>query len=54
VGSGVGATFDFEVVGYDQTIFDVNSMQFIAPVDMFNPSEANDKYLVFPKQNILV
>ena len=54
VGTGVGATFNFEVVGYDQTIFDVNSMQFIAPVDMFNPSEANDKYLVFPKQNILV
>jgi hypothetical protein len=54
VGTGVGATFDFEVVGYDQTVFDFNSMQFIAPVDMFNPSEANDKYLVFPKQNILV
>ena len=41
------------VVG-DQTTFDENSMQFIAPVDMYTTSDALDKYLVFPKSNILV
>jgi len=41
------------VVG-DQTTFDENSMQFIAPVDMYTTSDALDKYLVFPKANILV
>lgn len=37
-----------------QTTFDQNSMQFIDPVDMYDPGETNDKYLVFPKSNILV
>ena len=37
-----------------QTTFDQNSMQFIEPVDMYNPGQINDKYLVFPKSNILV
>jgi hypothetical protein len=41
------------VVG-NQTTFDENSMQFIAPVDMYTTSDALDKYLVFPKANILV
>jgi hypothetical protein len=41
------------VVG-DQTTFDQDSMQFIDPVDMYDTSDALDKYLVFPKQNILV
>lgn len=41
------------VVG-DQTTFDHNSLQFIAPVDMYTTSDALDKYLVFPKANILV
>jgi len=41
------------VVG-DQTTFDQDSMQFIAPVDMYTTSTALDKYLVFPKANILV
>ena len=41
------------VVG-DQTTFDQDSMQFIAPVDMYTTSDALDKYLVFPKANILV
>jgi hypothetical protein len=42
------------------TIFDGNSLQFIAPVDMYsgdNSTTTNttqyDKYLVFPKINIL-
>ena len=41
------------VIG-DQTTFDQDSMQFIAPVDMYTTSDALDKYLVFPKANILV
>lgn len=41
------------VVG-NETTFDEGSMQFIAPVDMYTTSDALDKYLVFPKTNILV
>jgi hypothetical protein len=41
------------VVG-NQTTFDQGSMQFIAPVDLYTTSDALDKYLVFPKANILV
>lgn len=36
-----------------QTTFDQNSLQFIEPVDMYNTTDAYDKYLVFPKTNIL-
>lgn len=35
------------------TTFDQGSMQFIDPVDMYDPGESNSRYLVFPKQNIL-
>jgi hypothetical protein len=41
------------VIG-NETTFDEGSMQFIAPVDMYTTSDAIDKYLVFPKANILV
>lgn len=41
------------VIG-NETTFDNASMQFIAPVDMYDTSDALDKYLVFPKSNILV
>jgi hypothetical protein len=41
------------VIG-NETTFDQASMQFIAPVDQYTTSDALDKYLVFPKQNILV
>jgi hypothetical protein len=37
-----------------ETTFDGGSMAFIQPVDMYNPSDRDDKYLVFPKANILV
>jgi len=36
-----------------RTIFDGGSMQFIEPVDMYSNSTEYDKYLVFPKTNIL-
>lgn len=37
-----------------ETIFDQGSLQFIEPVDMYDPTDRSDKYLVFPKSNILV
>jgi hypothetical protein len=37
-----------------ETEFDQGSVEFIEPVDMYNPTDSNDKYLVFPKSNILV
>jgi hypothetical protein len=37
-----------------ETTFDGASMAFEAPVDMYNPTDRDDKYLVFPKANILV
>ena len=52
-GVGFGSTWDFEVVGENPTVFDGNSLQFIAPVDMYTNTQAYDKYLVFPKRNIL-
>ena len=36
-----------------ETTFDENSLLFIEPVDMYNPTDEYDKYLVFPKVNIL-
>lgn len=57
IGTGSGATFDFIVAdSLDgvSTTFDGASMQFEAPVDMYDPTDRNDKYLVFPKANILV
>lgn len=35
------------------TTFDHNSLQFIAPVDMYSNTNEYDKYVVFPKRNIL-
>ena len=37
----------------EPTVFDGNSLKFIAPVDMYSSTTAYDKYLVFPKRNIL-
>ena len=37
-----------------ETTFDQRSMAFEEPVDMYNPTDAYDKYLVFPRTNILV
>jgi len=37
-----------------ETTFDGGSMAFIQPVDMYDPTDRYDKYLVFPKANILV
>jgi hypothetical protein len=39
--------------GNPPTTFDGNSMQFIAPVDMYSNTDSYDKYLVFPYRTIL-
>ena len=54
VGTGTGATFDFLVSSGDATTFDATSMRFEAPVDMYSSTDVYDKYLVFPRRNILV
>lgn len=36
-----------------ETTFDKSSVQWVEPVDMYNTSDANDKYLVFPKAQIV-
>jgi hypothetical protein len=38
----------------EETIFDQGSVAFEEPVDMYDPTDQYDKYLVFPKSNILV
>jgi hypothetical protein len=52
-GSGTGATWDFVVSGNEVTEFDGGSMQFVAPVDMYGPTQIYDKYLAFPRRTIL-
>ncbi len=37
-----------------ETVFDGGSIAWVDPVDMYDTSDALDKYLVFPKANILV
>jgi hypothetical protein len=37
----------------DETIFDGGSVAWVEPVDMYDPTDRYDKYLVFPKVNIL-
>ena len=54
IGSGTGAVFDFVVGSGDPTTFDSTSMRFEAPVDIYTNTDAFDKYLVFPRRNILV
>jgi|LakMenEpi03Aug12_release.lakeMendotaPanAssembly.Ray.scaffolds.fasta_scaffold23127_12 hypothetical protein len=52
-GSGINAEFDFIVASGSATIFDDNSMRFITPLDNYSNSTEYDKYLIFPKSNIL-
>jgi hypothetical protein len=42
-----------ETVTTEETLFDMGSVAFEDPVDMYDPTDAYDKYLVFPKTNIL-
>jgi hypothetical protein len=53
-GYTVVAWIDVPASNTTETIFDGGSLAFIQPVDMYDPSDRDDKYLVFPKANILV
>jgi hypothetical protein len=50
--TGDPVTWDSDYNG-NQTIFDGNSLRFIAPVDMYTQTQIYDKYLVFPNKTIL-
>jgi hypothetical protein len=52
-GVGAGAKFNVEVVGGTATVFDGNSLKFIAPVDMYTNTTDFDRFLVFPRRTIL-
>ena len=53
-GYTVVAWIDVPASNLTETTFDGGSMAFIQPVDMYDPTDRDDKYLVFPKANILV
>jgi hypothetical protein len=64
-GTGTGATWDLTIVVSESqdpntltdlpvpTVFDGNSLRFIVPVDMYTNTDAYNRYLLFPKKNIL-
>jgi hypothetical protein len=64
-GTGTGALWNFELVVAETpdpndltdlpapTVFDGNSLKFIVPVDMYTNTTAYNKFLMFPKKNIL-
>jgi hypothetical protein len=54
IGTGTGAQFDLVIGSGIETTFDATSMRFEAPVDIYTNTDAFDKYLVFPRRNILV
>lgn len=43
----------FDVVPGPPTVFDGNSVQFTVPVDIYTDTQIYDRYLLFPKRNIL-
>jgi hypothetical protein len=53
VGTGDGAIFNLVVGSGVATTFDAGSMVFEVPVDMYSSTDAYDRYLVFPRRNIL-
>jgi hypothetical protein len=52
-GTGTLAEWDIELVPGVETIFDEGSMQFTAPADTNTDTQIHDRYLLYPKQNIL-
>ena len=52
-GTGTGATWDLQVTGFDTTIFDGGATNFIAPADQYTTTDVFDKYLLYPRINIL-
>ena len=52
-GTGTGATFDFVAASGEITTFDATSLRFESPVDMYSSTDEYDRYLLFPRRNIL-
>jgi hypothetical protein len=52
-GTGTGATWDIVIASGTTTTIDQNSMKFVAPDDIYTSTNMFDKYLMFPKRNIL-
>ena len=52
-GTGIGATWDIEVTGEDPTVFDGGSLIFINTTVMNTATTDHDKYLVFPRRDII-
>jgi len=53
LGTGVGALWDITVVPGIPTVFDGNSMQFVDPSDITTNTDAFDRYLLYPRKDIL-
>lgn len=53
-GPGSGAMFNVVILQVDgKTIFDGGSVRFISPADQYNIGDSFDKYLLYPRINIL-
>lgn len=52
-GRGLFATWDIDVVPGVQTVFDAGSIQFTDPADVDTNTNEYDRYLLFPKRNVL-
>lgn len=53
IGTGIGAVWNITVVPGVQTVFDGGSIQFTNPADNDTNTNAFDRYLLFPRSNIL-
>jgi len=51
--AATGALFDVDISPRGATTFDLNSLSFVSPSDMYGVGDRYNKYLVFPKRNIL-
>ena len=51
--SGAATTFDREPDSELETTFDSRATRFSSPVDIYDSSDTNDKYIKFPKEKII-
>ena len=52
-GTGTGAEFTITVVSGHETVFDYGSLQFVDPSTVDTNSQASDRYILYPKYNII-
>lgn len=53
IGTGVGATWNISAVPGTETVFDGGSLDFTSPAGTYPETDAYNKYLMFPRYNIL-